>query len=147
MLQPKNIFVAVCMVASLAVVMLSQRADVQPQAEKTVPGQLAPTTAPVLDAAAAAEIEKQQIQIIRIVAKDGYTPAQVHAQAGKALRIEVETSDTKDCSLALDIPAIGYSTSLPSTGITRIEVPPQASGSMLTGVCSMGMYKFDISFK
>ena len=58
----------------------------------------------------------------------------------------MKTSGTFDCSSALVIPALGYRTNLPAQGVTDIEVPPQAAGTRLQGLCAMGMYSFVVNF-
>jgi len=85
-------------------------------------------------------------QIITIGAKGGYSPRVTEAQAGLPTVIKVETRGTFDCSSALTIPSLGYRGNLPPSGETLIDVPPQKSGSVLQGLCSMGMYNFQIRF-
>ncbi len=87
------------------------------------------------------------VQIIDITAKGGYAPATTTAKAGVATRIRVKTNATFDCSSALRIPSIGYSKNLPPSGTTDIDLPAQDAGTTLTALCSMGMYRFSISFK
>jgi len=85
-------------------------------------------------------------QIIEINAKGGYSPRTMTAKANTPTVLKVKTSGTFDCSSALTIPSLGYRTSLPPSGETLIEVPPQKVGSTLRGVCSMGMYSFEVNF-
>jgi plastocyanin domain-containing protein len=85
-------------------------------------------------------------QIIHIVARGGYSPRVVTAQADMPTRIEMETSGSYDCSSALTIPSLDYTKQLPATGTTIIDVPAQSKGEVLTGLCAMGMYTFDIEF-
>jgi plastocyanin domain-containing protein len=85
-------------------------------------------------------------QVIEIYAKGGYSPRVTIAKAGVPTLIKVNTRGTFDCSSALVIPDIGYRTNLPPSGITEIEVPAQKSGSILQGLCAMGMYSFQIHF-
>jgi len=85
-------------------------------------------------------------QVIEIYAKGGYSPRVTIAKAGVPTLIRVKTQGTFDCSSALVIPNIGYRTSLPPSGVTEIEVPAQKSGSILQGLCAMGMYNFQIHF-
>lgn len=84
-------------------------------------------------------------QIIHIVAARGYTPNDIVAQAGTPTVLEFETA-SYDCSAAFRIPALNVQQFLGQAGLTRIDVPPQSAGSTLTGVCSMGMYSFQIRF-
>ncbi len=85
-------------------------------------------------------------QIISISAKGGYAPQLTVAQADLPTIIKVTTNGTFDCSSSLTIPSLNYHTTLPPTGETTIEIPPQAAGSKLQGLCSMGMYNFTITF-
>lgn len=97
------------------------------------------------DAAAAVRIENGT-QIIHIVARGGYSPRRITAQADLPTQIEMETKGTYDCSSWLTIPDLNYAKQLPSTGVTLIDVPPQSAGTTLVGLCSMGMYSFEIGF-
>ena len=86
------------------------------------------------------------IQIIEIAARGGYTPRQTIAKANVQTVIHMKTNGTFDCSSSVVIPSIGYSTTLPVTGTTNIDVPAQKTGTVLKGMCGMGMYNFNISF-
>ena len=86
-------------------------------------------------------------QIIDIGAKGGYLPRQTLAKANMPTAIKVKTNGTFDCSSAIAIPSLGYEASLPPTGETLIDVPPQPAGSTLRGLCAMGMYSFTVQFK
>ncbi|MCF7815857.1 MAG: hypothetical protein K9M10_03780 [Candidatus Pacebacteria bacterium] len=85
-------------------------------------------------------------QIIDLTARGGYSPRKSVAQAGLPTTIRMKTSGTFDCSSALVIPSINYQKNLPQSGVTEIEVPPQTVGTKLQGLCSMGMYNFEIEF-
>ena len=85
-------------------------------------------------------------QTIDIRAKGGYAPRVINAQAGKPATLRVTTQGTYDCSSALPIPALGIQKTLPASGITEIAIPSQKSGTNLLGMCSMGMYQFQIRF-
>ncbi len=86
------------------------------------------------------------IQIIEIAARGGYTPRQTIAKANVPTVIHMKTNGTFDCSSSVVIPSIGYSSTLPVTGTTNIDVPAQKTGTILKGMCGMGMYNFNISF-
>jgi len=86
-------------------------------------------------------------QIIEIDAKGGYTPRITSAKAGLPTTLKVSTRGTFDCSSALVIPSLGYRNNLPPSGKTLVEIPPQDSGTTLQGLCSMGMYNFQIQFE
>ncbi|KKU79987.1 MAG: Cupredoxin family domain protein [Candidatus Peregrinibacteria bacterium GW2011_GWA2_47_7] len=90
--------------------------------------------------------EENGVQIIHILARGGYSPRQIPAKAGKPTRIEVETKGTYDCSSSLMIPSLGYRKQLPPTGVTSLNIAPQPSGATLRGLCSMGMFSFEVIF-
>jgi plastocyanin domain-containing protein len=85
-------------------------------------------------------------QVVEIKAKGGYAPRVTAAKANMPTVINVQTNGTFDCSSALTVPAIGFRTMLPSSGVTPIEIPPQQPGTTIKGVCSMGMYSFAVNF-
>lgn len=86
-------------------------------------------------------------QVIRVLARGGYNPKVIEAEAGKPSTLEIETKGTYDCSSALVIPSLQYQTQLPANGLTTIEIPPQKPGNTIKGLCAMGMYSFMIRFK
>ena len=90
--------------------------------------------------------EENGVQVIRIFARNGFTPKKVTAKADMPTRLEVETKGTYDCSSVLVIPKLSYQKNLPQTGITEIEIPVQKKGSEITGLCAMGMYSFSVEF-
>ncbi len=85
-------------------------------------------------------------QMVEIKAKGGYKPRISVAQADMPTTIKVKTQGTFDCSSALVIPSIGYQTNLPPSGETEIQLPAQKAGTVLEGLCAMGMYSFQIQF-
>lgn len=86
-------------------------------------------------------------QIIDITAKGGYAPRITLAKADTQTILKVNTKGTFDCSASLTIPSLRYNTILPPSAATEIEVPPQKAGTVLQGLCSMGMYGFKIKFQ
>lgn len=91
--------------------------------------------------------EENGEQVIRVLAKVGYTPKKIVAKAGMPTRLEIETNSTYDCSAAFTIPSINYRQQLPATGLTEIEIPVQKAGDSLVGMCTMGgMYSFTVNF-
>lgn len=86
-------------------------------------------------------------QVVIIDAKGGYFPRITAAKAGVPTIIKVNTSGTFDCSSFLVIPKLDYRKNLPLSGETLVEVPSQEAGSTLQGLCSMGMYNFQIRFE
>lgn len=85
-------------------------------------------------------------QIIEIQAKGGYNPIVTTAKADIPSILRVKTRGTFDCSAALVIPALDYQSILKPTGEEEVEIPPQKSGSVLRGLCGMGMYHFEVRF-
>ena len=85
-------------------------------------------------------------QIITINAKGGYSPKITTAKANMPTVIKVNTQGTFNCIAALTIPSLGYQKNLPPSGETLIDVPPQKSGTTMRGLCSMGMYNFEVNF-
>ncbi len=85
-------------------------------------------------------------QIIEINARGGYSPWLTQAKANMPTNFKIVTRGTFDCSSALVIPAINYRGHLPPSGETLIELPPQPQGSIVRGLCAMGMYNFSIKF-
>jgi hypothetical protein len=85
-------------------------------------------------------------QFIEILAKGNYSPRVTVAKAGIPTVIHLRTDHTRDCTIAVTIPALKYRMMLPTTGVTPVNVPAQGTGSTLQGVCTMGMYGFTIRF-
>ena len=85
-------------------------------------------------------------QIIDLQAKGGYSPRRSIAKAGMPTILIVDTSGTFDCSSAIRIPSLNISRNLPSSGTTEIDLGNPRVG-ILKGMCSMGMYPFEINFQ
>lgn len=85
-------------------------------------------------------------QIINISAKGGYSPRIVNAKAGIDTVIKMKTENTFDCSASLVIPEISYQKLLSSTGVEEIEISGEKAKGTMQGLCSMGMYNFQIRF-
>ena len=86
------------------------------------------------------------VQYINIDAKAGYTPQNTIAQSGIPTKLIVGTDGTFDCSASLVIRKVGFQQILPRTGETDIDLGTPKSGENFQGLCSMGMYNFEISF-
>lgn len=86
------------------------------------------------------------IQYVDIKAKGGYLPRISYAQSGIPTVLRVQTNNTFDCSSALVIPSLKYRGNLAPSGVEEIELPPQEKGSSHKGLCSMGMYGFEVRF-
>ncbi len=85
-------------------------------------------------------------QVIQIHAKGGYAPRVTVAKANTPTVIDVITDGTYDCSSSLTVAAVGFRKTLPSTGTTPIDIPPQKPGAIIKGLCTMGMYSFVVNF-
>lgn len=85
-------------------------------------------------------------QIITITAKGGYSPRITNAKADMPTVLKLDTRGTFDCSSAVTIPSLSYRANLPPSGQTSIDIPPQKDGTVMKGLCSMGMYNFQIRF-
>ena len=89
---------------------------------------------------------KDGVQYVTINAKGGYSPQSSIAKAGVPTKLIVKTSGTYDCSLSLMIRSLGYQKILAQTGEEVIDIGIPKAGEPLRGVCSMGMYNFQINF-
>ena len=102
-------------------------------------------TAPIVEGANVTVVDG--VQYIDISAKGGYSPRVTTAAAGIPSVIRMRTSGTFDCSSSLVFPSLNIRKNLPPSGTTEIQVPVQESGSTLRGLCSMGMYNFQVKFE
>jgi len=87
------------------------------------------------------------VQVIDIAAKGGYSPRVITAKAGVPSVIRVETSGTFDCSASLVIPKLSYQKSLQPSGTEEISISSEQAQGTMQGLCSMGMYNFQIRFQ
>jgi plastocyanin domain-containing protein len=87
------------------------------------------------------------VQMIDITAKGGYSPRVVSAKAGIPTNLRVATNGTYDCSASLVIPKLSYQKFLQPTAIETITIPADKAEGTLQGLCSMGMYGFQIRFE
>jgi len=86
-------------------------------------------------------------QIIDITAKGGYSPRIVVAKAGMPTVLRVSTRGTFDCSSSLVIPKLSYQKFLPPSGTEEIAISAEEAQGTMQGLCSMGMYNFQIKFQ
>lgn len=89
---------------------------------------------------------ENETQIIDLTAKGGYSPSRIEAQAGVPTTLRVTTNGTYDCSSALVIPELDYQTYLAPTGVELIQLSADQAQGTLKGMCSMGMFGFEIAF-
>lgn len=86
------------------------------------------------------------VQYITINAQGGYSPRETDAQANIPTKLIVKTNNTYDCSSALVLKSIGYQKMLSATGEEVIDLGNPQAG-IFRGLCSMGMYVFNINFE
>jgi sulfite exporter TauE/SafE len=80
------------------------------------------------------------------VKNQGYFPQILHAKAGIALTLKLETNNTRTCARDFVIPTLKYNVLLPQTGQELVDIPPQKAGTIMRFTCSMGMYTGQIQF-
>ena len=88
-------------------------------------------------AATAAGTTTQQL---RIEVKGGYTPAVVHVEAGRPVRLDFFRNETNSCTEEVVFPDFGIRTWLPAFETTPVEFTPAAPGSY-EFTCGMGMVR------
>jgi plastocyanin domain-containing protein len=81
------------------------------------------------------------------VENGGYSPDLLALPADQAVELHLVTQDTHSCSRAFVIPDLDVSELLPETGDVVVNLPPQAAGTMIQFMCSMGMYTGAFQFK
>jgi plastocyanin domain-containing protein len=85
-------------------------------------------------------------QVIEVIASGGYSPRNIQAKAGVPTILVMKSEGAYGCERAFNIPDLGISQILPENGQTEFDLGTQAKGTKLAGVCSMGMYYFQIIF-
>lgn len=86
-------------------------------------------------------------QYIDMTARGGYFPRVIEARAGMPTVLRMRTNGTFDCSSSLVIPKLSYQKFLPATGVEEIAIPAEKAQGTLQGLCSMGMYNFQVRFQ
>ncbi|OGG71253.1 hypothetical protein A3F27_00100 [Candidatus Kaiserbacteria bacterium RIFCSPHIGHO2_12_FULL_53_13] len=86
-------------------------------------------------------------QFIDVSAKGGYSPRVILAKAGTPTILRVKTSGTFDCSASLVIPKLSYQKFLQPSGTEEIAISAEQAQGTMQGLCSMGMYNFQIKFQ
>ncbi len=89
---------------------------------------------------------KDGIQYVTVNAGGGYSPRLSSAKADIPTKLIVKTNGVYDCSSSLVINSINYRKILPQTGEEVIDLGLNESGKTIQGLCSMGMYSFQIKF-
>ncbi len=111
--------------------------------------QKAPATGatPVIAESTATSPTPGEAQTLTIQAfNDGYEPATQHAAANITYKLDIITDNTRSCARAFVIPTLNVEETLPVTGKITVDIPPQATGTVLRYSCSMGMYTGEIVF-
>ncbi len=90
---------------------------------------------------------KDGTQYVTINVKGGYLPRISEAKADIPTKLILKTEGTYDCSASLSIRSIGFQKVLPNTGETIIDLGNPKAEIPIVGVCSMGMYSFQVNFK
>ena len=86
-------------------------------------------------------------QIVEVTAgSGGYSPKKIEAKAGIPTILVMKSDGAYGCERAFNIPDLDISEILPENGQTEFDLGTQAKGTKLLGVCSMGMYYFQIFF-
>ncbi len=91
-------------------------------------------------------VVKDGVQYITINARGGYSPRVSQAAAGIPTKLIMKTNGTFDCSRSLAIRSLGFQEVLPQSGEKEIDIGIPQAGVPLVGVCSMGMYSFQVNF-
>ncbi len=86
-------------------------------------------------------------QFIDVTAKGAYSPHIITATAGMPTILRVKTSGTFDCSSGLVIPKLSYQKFLQPSGTEEVVISPDEAQGTMQGLCSMGMYNFQIRFE
>ena len=86
-------------------------------------------------------------QFVDITAKGGYSPKVVVAKAGVPTTLRVTTNGTFDCSASVVIPKLSYQKFLQPSEIESITLSREQATGVIEGLCSMGMYSFQIRFQ
>lgn len=102
---------------------------------------------PIVEGGAPSAVMVDGKQVIDIRAKGGYSPRVVEAKAGVPTVLRVNTQSTFDCSASLVIPKLSYQKFLQPSATEEILIPAEQAQGTLQGLCSMGMYSFQIKFE
>ncbi|MHB1376791.1 MAG: cupredoxin domain-containing protein [Candidatus Humimicrobiaceae bacterium] len=96
--------------------------------------------------------KSQTQQIIEVTAKTGgYTPRKIEVKAGVPTILIMTSEGAYGCERAFNVfdantKKVLLSEILPENGQTKFDLGTQAKGTELYGVCSMGMYYFQMVF-
>jgi len=91
-------------------------------------------------------ISSDNKQVIEVVASGGYSPKKITAKAGVPTILVMKSEGAYGCERAFNIPDLKISKLLPVNGLTEFDLGSPVKDTKLVGVCSMGMYYFQIIF-
>ncbi|GAB4140434.1 MAG: hypothetical protein Fur0024_1690 [Patescibacteria group bacterium] len=87
-------------------------------------------------------------QIITInVKNNGYSPNFIIAKAGIETIIRFKSKNSFSCGNSVEVPSFNFAKNLKPTDTYDMKIPPQKSGEIVKGRCSMGMYFFEVRFE
>ena len=119
----------------------------QSSANESTGNTTADTDTNTTDQSATSEKETEAQQIVEVTARSGgYSPRKIEAKAGIPTILVMKSEGAYGCERAFNIPDLNISEILPENGQTKFDLGAQAKGTKLLGVCSMGMYYFQIFF-
>ncbi|MBM3706649.1 MAG: hypothetical protein FJW66_09015 [Actinobacteria bacterium] len=84
--------------------------------------------------------------IVVTATTEGYSPEKINAKAGQPTILVMQSVDAYGCERAFVIPQLKIYKILPENGNTAFDLGVQEKGASIVGVCSMGMYYFEIFF-
>ncbi|MFA5997673.1 MAG: cupredoxin domain-containing protein [Candidatus Paceibacterota bacterium] len=84
------------------------------------------------------------VQYVTLTAKGGYFPKLSSIKPDIPTKLIVKTSGTYDCSASLVMHSVGFQKVLAPTQEEVIDLGTPKPGEKIQGVCSMGMYNFQI---
>jgi len=90
--------------------------------------------------------EQEQQTIVVVASLGGYSPKVTYAKAGQPTVLIMQSQDAYGCERAFLIPQLEIAEILPENGNTAFDLGVQEEGTGIVGVCSMGMYYFEIFF-
>ena len=119
----------------------------QSSANESTGNTTADTDTNTTDQSATSEKETEAQQIVEVTARSvGYSPRKIEAKAGVSTILVMKSDGAYGCERAFNIPDLNISEILLENGQTEFDLGTQAKGIKLVGVCSMGMYYFQIFF-
>lgn len=84
------------------------------------------------------------VQYVTLTAKGGYFPKLSSIKPDIPTKLIVKTNSTYDCSASLVVRSVGFQKILSPTHEEIIDLGTPKAGDNINGVCSMGMYNFQI---